>query len=353
MGYKHIVFHMDGTLLYTEAEGVKKLLERLKEAGYELGVVTSKTRETYQRELLALGMSDFFETAVCGDDTGGHRGDGEALGTYIRNCGIEKEDVLYIGDSMSHMAGAMEAKVDGGLALWGCPSAKHIRAACYFPQPYDVYNYLTRIQDPMKEKRWLSWAMELQFIAQAGITYSKDAFDVERFERIRELSAQLMEQGTGLEIEKIQDVFCNETGFQTPKLDTRAAVFCEDKILLVQEKDGTWSLPGGWVDVNRSVADNVVKEVKEEAGLLVVPDRLIALHDRNRHNVPLYAYGICKVFMLCKLVDGAFEENLETVESRYFGKDEIPALALEKNTPEQIQMCFDAYENPQWKPVTD
>lgn len=104
---------------------------------------------------------------------------------------------------------------------------------------------------------------------------------MERFERLREIAAEMMEEGTGLPIEKVRDVFCNETGFQTPKMDTRAAIFQGDKILLVKEKNGTWSLPGGWVDVNQSVAENVVKEAKEEAGLDVVPVRMCfdAYHD--------------------------------------------------------------------------
>ena len=94
---------------------------------------------------------------------------------------------------------------------------------------------------------WLDWAKELQFIAQAGLTYSKDPFDLERFQRIREISAEIVSRQTGLSFERVTDLFCGETGFQTPKLDTRAAIFQDGKILLVEERDGTWSLPGGWV----------------------------------------------------------------------------------------------------------
>lgn len=142
---------------------------------------------------------------------------------------------------------------------------------------------------------------------------------------------------------KAKELFCNETGYQTPKIDTRAAVFKDDKILLVHEENGTWSLPGGWCDVNMSVGDNTVKETFEEAGLTVKPVRLIAVQDRNRHNTPVYAYGVTKVFMLCSLIGGEFRANTETTESRYFSRDDIPEnLANEKNTKEQILMCFDA-----------
>lgn len=132
----------------------------------------------------------------------------------------------------------------------------------------------------------LEWAKELQFIAQAGLTYSKDPFDRERFERIRELSAEMMSQQSGLPLEQVKGLFCNETGFQTPKLDTRAAIFKDGKILLVKERNETWSLPGGWVDVMQTIRSNTIKEVKEEAGLDVEAVRIIALHDRNLHNPP-------------------------------------------------------------------
>ena len=96
------------------------------------------------------------------------------------------------------------------------------------------------------QPQWLEWAKELQFIAQGGLTYSKDVFDIERFERIREIAAEMLSLQSEIPIEKVKNLFCNETGFQTPKLDTRAAIFKDDKILLVKEKNGTWSLPGGW-----------------------------------------------------------------------------------------------------------
>lgn len=200
---------------------------------------------------------------------------------------------------------------------------------------------------------WLDWAVELQFIAQAGLTYSKDPFDCERFRRIRDIAAEMMSLKTGISMEQVKEVFCNEKGFQTPKLETRAAIFEEDRILLVKERDGLWSLPGGWVDVNQSIRENTEKEVKEEAGLDVVAERLIALHDRNRHNPPRYAYGICKVFVLCRKTGGCFAANTETTESRYFALDELPPLSLAKNTPEQVTLCFEAYRDENWKTVFD
>ncbi len=203
------------------------------------------------------------------------------------------------------------------------------------------------------QEKWLDWAIELQSIAQAGIFYSKDKFDIERFERIRTISAEMLSHKTEIPVEKVKDLFCNETGYQTPKIDTRAAIFTDGKILLVQENDGRWSLPGGWCDVNVSVKENTIKEVREEAGLDVTADRIIAVQDREKHNLPRYAYRVCKIFVLCSIVGGQFEENIETTGFSYFPEDSLPPLATEKNNAEQIKMCFEAYQNPNWTVAFD
>lgn len=202
-------------------------------------------------------------------------------------------------------------------------------------------------------EKWLSWAVELQSIAQAGLFYGKDKFDLERYERIREISAEMFAYKTDIPLEKVRGIFCCETGYQTPKLDTRAALFEDGKILLVRENDGKWSLPGGWVDVDLSVMENALKEVKEEAGLDADLDFVIAVQDRDKHNLPVYAYKICKVFVMCTKKGGSFAANSETVGSGYFGLDELPELAEEKNTREQIEMCFAAHLAENWKTLID
>ena len=195
-------------------------------------------------------------------------------------------------------------------------------------------------------------AMELQSIAQNGLTYTKDPFDKQRFERVREISAQMISMKTELPLEKVKGLFCNETGYQTPKIETRAAIFKENKILLVKEQD-KWSLPGGWVDYNESIASNTIKEVKEESGLDVIPLRIIAIQDRNKHNFPKFAYGIFKVFVLCYVISGSFKENDETTESGFFSLDNLPIIDENKNVYDQIKMCFDAYKNEKWEVVFD
>ena len=195
--------------------------------------------------------------------------------------------------------------------------------------------------------RLLDYAIRIQSIAQAGLQYGKDKYDRERYEELRQIAAEMISEKTEIPMEKVRNLFCNETGYQTPKIDTRAAVFIDGKILLVHENNGTWCLPGGWCDVDQSIASNTEKEVREETGLVVTAEKLIAVQDWRKHNVTNYAYGVLKAFVLCRYEGGQFEENIETTGTAFFGSDELPdGLAVEKCTREQIQMCFDAYETP-------
>lgn len=202
--------------------------------------------------------------------------------------------------------------------------------------------------------KWLDFAIRIQSIAQAGLLYGKDQYDKERYGELRKIAAEMISEKTDISVEKVYDLFCNETGYQTPKVDTRAAVFMDDKILLVHENNGTWSLPGGWCDVDQSIASNTEKEVKEEAGFTVKAEKLIAVQDWRKHNVTNYAYGVVKAFVMCRYESGNFEENIETTEIAFFGKDELPDhLAVEKCTREQILMCFEAYKNPEMPTLFD
>lgn len=201
--------------------------------------------------------------------------------------------------------------------------------------------------------RWLKWASELQSLAQAGLWYSKDPYDIERFERIRDIAAEIMAHGTDEPMEKVRSLFCNESGYQTPKIDTRAAIFEDGKILLVRENDGLWSLPGGWADIGLSVGENAVKEVREEAGLEARAERIIAVLDHAKHNRPLNAHSVCKIFILCSALGGRFEPNIETTAAAYFAEDALPPLSEGKNSAEQIKMCFAANRDPGWKALFD
>ncbi|MGL5642981.1 MAG: NUDIX hydrolase N-terminal domain-containing protein, partial [Paraclostridium sp.] len=191
-------------------------------------------------------------------------------------------------------------------------------------------------------------------IAQAGLTYSKDKYDLERFEQLKNISAEIISGYTEVEVEKVKDLLDMEEGYLTPKVDVRGAIIKEDKILLVKESiDGSWSMPGGWADVNLSVSENIIKEAKEEAGVNIIPMKIIAILDRNKHNKPISIQSIYKIFVLCDFIDGEFEKNTETEESRFFKLDELPSLSTARNTLEQIKMCFEACNKEVFETIFD
>ena len=155
-----------------------------------------------------------------------------------------------------------------------------------------------------------NWAMDLQSLAQAGLRYGHDVFDRERYEEIRRIAGEMMSARTGIPEEKLKTLFLGDEGYQTPKIDTRAAIFKDNRILLVREKKTQeWSLPGGWNDYDQTTAQNCVKEAREEAGRIVEPIKIIAVQDRNHHNKPVIATNITKIFYLCKEISGKFTPN--------------------------------------------
>lgn len=198
--------------------------------------------------------------------------------------------------------------------------------------------------------QFTKWATNLQSIAQAGLHYGKDVFDRERYEQVRKIAGEMMQAKTGLSKEQIKTLFLGDEGYQIPKIETRAAIFKDAKILLVRERMAQeWSLPGGWNDYDQTTAQNCVKEAKEESGRIVKPVKLIAVQDRNHHNKPILATNVTKTFYLCKEISGEFVSNDETDACDYFALDNLPKLSLDRNTKEQIEMCFKASKDPNWQ----
>ena len=205
----------------------------------------------------------------------------------------------------------------------------------------------------MNEK-WLEWATKLQSIAQAGLTFGADTYDLDRYEQIRSIAVDILHEYTDLDHKKIRELFASETGYQTPKVDVRAAVFKEDKILMVKEKvDGRWSLPGGWADVNTSVSESAVRECIEEAGANVKPKRIIAIHLANRQNNFIYPFTIYKILVECELIGYNFKDNTETLESGFFSLDNLPELSVERNNLNQINLCFEAKKSKVFETIFD
>jgi len=196
---------------------------------------------------------------------------------------------------------------------------------------------------------WLEWTQRLQAIAQTGLTYAIDQYDIERYEQIRAIAAEIAAGHSGGVSEHIDELFASQSGYATPKVDVRGAVFRDDMILLVKERsDGCWTLPGGWADVGDSPGDAVVREIAEESGYLTRVLKLLALYDRNKHGHPPYPFHAYKIFFLCELIGGAAATSGETEAVEFFREDALPELSLTRVMPAQIARLFAHYRHPEW-----
>ena len=190
------------------------------------------------------------------------------------------------------------------------------------------------------QARWLGWAQQILSIAQAGLEYSKNPFDLERYEKLRKLSAEIVADHAKMDVSEAERLFASDKGYQTPKIDVRAIVSEGNRLLLVKENDDQWALPGGWAEPGLSLKENVAKEVLEESGMRVRPRRVVAILDRNRNVEDLYPYSVYKIFVTCELLGGEFKPNVETKGAAFFSEDAVPELSQKRNTAEQIRMCF-------------
>jgi ADP-ribose pyrophosphatase YjhB (NUDIX family) len=199
----------------------------------------------------------------------------------------------------------------------------------------------------MDRPDWLRWADALQTIASAGLTYSQDPFDRDRFEQVRHVAAQILARHTDLEPPEALERLRAEPGYVTPKVDVRAAVFDEDRVLLVREvSDGRWSLPGGWADVGESPAEVAAREVREEAGLEVQVTRLLAALDKRKHPHPPQVAYVYKLFFLCQVTGGALRASAETPGVDWFRRGALPPLSLDRVLPAQVERLFQLRDQP-------
>lgn len=191
---------------------------------------------------------------------------------------------------------------------------------------------------------WLTWTRELQAIAQTGVAFTRDPYDRERYEMLRSLASRIMASHTGASAERIEALFAGESGYATPKVDVRGAVFDDQgRVLMVREvaDGGRWTLPGGWADVNLTPAENVVKEVAEESGFKVRVRKLAAVWDRTRQGHASGVFSCCKLFYICEIVGGAAATGLETSEVGWFSETDLPDdLSLGRVLPGQLRRMF-------------
>lgn len=197
------------------------------------------------------------------------------------------------------------------------------------------------------EPRWLEWSRELQSVAQTGLAYARDPFDIERYEQIQRLAAQILSQHTGLDPDVTLDLLRSETGHATPKVDVRGVVARNNRVLLVRERmDSLWTLPGGWADVNETPSEAVVREIREESGYDTRAVKLLTVWDRRKHNQPASRHHAYKLFFLCELIGGNSTTSIETTESGFFAEDGIPELSTGRVTHSQIRRIFEHLRNP-------
>jgi ADP-ribose pyrophosphatase YjhB (NUDIX family) len=200
---------------------------------------------------------------------------------------------------------------------------------------------------PYAEFRWLKWAQEIQALAQTDYHYSKNHFQQERDMRLHEIAAEIIAAHSSLAILEIKAVFRKQTGYATPRVDVRAAIFMDGEILLVRERaDNGWTMPGGWADVGDLPSEAVEREAWEESGFRVKAKRIIGIYDGNRID-PLQLFHAYKIVFLCQIESGEARSSNETSEAAFFSSENLPeVLSIERTKPRHIRDAFKAYLDP-------
>jgi ADP-ribose pyrophosphatase YjhB (NUDIX family) len=195
--------------------------------------------------------------------------------------------------------------------------------------------------------QWLAWAREIQALSQIGSHYAENDYQRERNQRLSEIAAEIISHHTEIGYPALINLFQEQIGYATPRVDVRGAVFRDGKLLLVKERmDGGWTMPGGWADVGDVPSESVEREVWEEAGFHVSAEKLIGVYDANRVD-PMNIFHAYKIVFLCEIIDGEPQTSHETSDVAFFGYEQIPAsLSGERTKPRHIQDAFTAYADP-------
>lgn len=200
------------------------------------------------------------------------------------------------------------------------------------------------------EPDWLVWAREIQALAQTGLAFTKDPYDAERYGKLRSLALRIMAEHGSADLAALAALFAGETGYATPKVGVRGAVFDPaGRILLVREAadEGRWSMPGGWVDVNQTPVESVVREVAEESGYCVRVRKLAAVWDKARQGHPPGPFSVVKLYFICSLEGGVPRTSLETTEVAWFAEHALPAdLSHRRVLPHQLARMFAHWREP-------
>lgn len=202
----------------------------------------------------------------------------------------------------------------------------------------------------MKDKtlpKWLEWAREIQQLCQTGLAFSESNYDTQRYKRLTEIAAEIVSAQSTLEKKHLVKNFLVHPGYATPKVDIRAAIIENNKILLVQESmDKKWAMPGGWADVGESPATAIIRETKEESGLDIIPKKIIGIYDANREGRPLELFHAYKIVFLCEKVGGMPKISSETIAVDYVNFDKLPPLSTSRTDEKHINDVLSHFNNP-------
>jgi ADP-ribose pyrophosphatase YjhB (NUDIX family) len=195
-------------------------------------------------------------------------------------------------------------------------------------------------------QKWIEWAQEIFSLSQAGLTYSQNEFDIGRYKRLQELTAEMIASQSEITKESVMASFSMQIGYITPKVDVRGAVVRDGKILLIQEQaDDKWAMPGGWADLGNSPASVAEREVWEESGYHVKAEKVVAVIDANRIE-PFEFYHAYKLIFLCKLLDGEPRISYETLAVDFFDPNHLPALSSYRTDESMVQEVFAHVQDP-------
>ena len=194
----------------------------------------------------------------------------------------------------------------------------------------------------MQLEQWTEWVEQVRAIAQNGLTYCQEHFDIERYQQLQKLAHEMTASLADAPVSKVDNFFLPEKGYVTPKLDVRSGVFKDDQILLVRERDDQcWSLPGGWADVCEAPAHGAERETFEESGYRVKAEKMVALKDTHRHPYyPRNPHHIIKMIFLCSLQGGEPTANTEISEIGFFPLEKLPELSQGRTIKSDIELLY-------------
>jgi ADP-ribose pyrophosphatase YjhB (NUDIX family) len=202
--------------------------------------------------------------------------------------------------------------------------------------------------------KWLEIAREIQQLSQTGLAFTNNDYEKERYKRLNEITSEIIEHHTDLEKESLHKVLMNQPGYATPKVDVRAAVIKDGKILLVQEStDNCWAMPGGWADVGNLPSEVASRECKEESGYDVKPIKVVGVFDANGSGRPLEFFHAFKIIFLCELNGGEAKPSDETLDVQFFDFNDLPSLSLNRTNEKHLNEIKLHLTNPERKTFFD